>query len=60
MNRSLSEGIITLLSQSGLARIWWEDAAIYWLHGKIRLPSSVTAPLTHEPQQSPPLLKFLK
>ena len=46
MNRSLSEGITTLLSQSGLARVWWEDAAIHWLHGKIRLPSSVMAPLT--------------
>jgi hypothetical protein len=46
MNHSLSEGITTLLSQSGLARVWWEDAAIHWLHGKIRPPSSVTAPLT--------------
>jgi len=46
MNRSLAEGITTALSQSGLTRTWWEDAAIHWLHGKIRLPSSVTAPLT--------------
>jgi hypothetical protein len=46
MNRSLSEGITTLLSQAGLARVWWEDAAIHWLHGKICLPSSSTAPLT--------------
>jgi len=46
MNRSLSEGITTLLSQSGLTRTWWEEAATHWLHGKIRLPSSATAPLT--------------
>jgi transposase InsO family protein len=46
MNRSISEGITTILSQSGLMRTWWEDAAIHWLYGKIRLPSSVTAPLS--------------
>jgi len=46
MNRSIAEGVTTLLSQSGLARTWWEDAATHWLHGKIRLPSSTTAPLT--------------
>jgi len=46
MNRSLAKGITTALSQSGLTCTWWEDAAIHWLHGKIRLPSSVTAPLT--------------
>ena len=49
MNRSLSEGITTLLSQASLVCIWWEDAAIHWLNGKICLPSSTTAPLTpHE------------
>ena len=46
MNRSIAEGITTSLSQSGLARTWLEDAATHWLHGKIRLPSSTTAPLT--------------
>ena len=46
MNRSIAEGVTTLLSQSGLTRTWWEDAATHWLHGKIRLPSSTTAPLT--------------
>jgi transposase InsO family protein len=46
MNRSISEGITTVLSQSGLAHTWWQDAATHWLYGKIQLPSSVTAPLT--------------
>ena len=46
MNRSISKGITTLLSQSGLSRTWWEDAATHWLYGKIRLPCSATAPLT--------------
>jgi hypothetical protein len=46
MNQSISEGITTLLSQSGLTRTWWEDAMTHWLHGKIRLPLSTTAPLT--------------
>ena len=46
MNRSISEGITTLLSQSGLSRTWWEDAATHWVYGKIGLPSSATAPLT--------------
>ena len=46
MNRSLAKGITTALSQSGLTCTWWEDAAIHWLHRKIRLPSSVMAPLT--------------
>jgi transposase InsO family protein len=45
MNRSITEGITTALSQSGLMRTWWEDAATHWLHAKIRLPSSATAPL---------------
>ena len=46
MNRSLSEGITVLLSQSGLTRTWWEDAAMHWLYGKIRIPSSATGPST--------------
>jgi len=46
MNRSIAEGVTTLLSQSSLARTWWEDAMTHWLHGKIRLLSSTTAPLT--------------
>ena len=46
MNRSISEGVTTLLSQSGLSHTWWEDAATHWLYGKIRLPSLTTAPLT--------------
>jgi transposase InsO family protein len=46
MNRSIAEGITTVLSQSGLTHTWWEDAATHWLHGKIRLPSSATAPST--------------
>ena len=46
MNRSLSEGITVLLSQSGLSRTWWEDAAMHWLYGKIRIPASSTKPLT--------------
>ena len=32
MNRLFDEGITTLLSQSGLARHWWEDAAMHWLY----------------------------
>ena len=46
LNRSIAEGITTALSQSGLARNWWEEAATHWLHGKIRIPSSATAPRT--------------
>ena len=46
MNRLITEGVTTLLSQSGLVRTWWEDAATHWLHGKIWLPSSTTTPLT--------------
>jgi hypothetical protein len=46
MNQSISEGITTLLSQSGLTCTWWEDAVMHWLHGKIRLPSSTIVPLT--------------
>jgi hypothetical protein len=46
MNCSIAEGITTILSQSGLTHTWWEDAAAHWLHGKIRLPSSATAPFT--------------
>ena len=42
LNRSISEGVTTLLSQLGLSRAWWEEAATHWLYGKIRLPSSVT------------------
>jgi len=46
LNHTLDEGITTLLSQSGLSHAWWEDAALHFLYGKIRLPSSVTAPNT--------------
>ena len=42
LNRTLTEGITTALSLSGLTRTWWEDAAAHFLSGKIRLPSSVT------------------
>ncbi len=37
---------MVLLSQSGLAQTWWEDAAMHWLYGKIRIPSLSTKPLT--------------
>ncbi len=46
MNRSISEGITTLLSQSGLSCTWWEDATTHWLYGKICLPCLAMAPLT--------------
>ena len=46
MNCLIAEGIMTLLSQSGLGRTWWEDAAMHWLHGKIWIPSSAITPLT--------------
>ena len=48
LNRTLAEGITTILSQSGLTRTWWEDAAAHFLFGKIRLPSSVT---NHSPYE---------
>jgi len=49
MNRTLDEGVTTLLSQSGLSRTWWEDAAQHFIYGKIRLPSAPIAPHTpHE------------
>ena len=44
LNRTLDEGITTLLSQSGLSRVWWEDAATHFLYGKMRIPSSITTP----------------
>ncbi len=46
LNRTLDEGITTLLAQSSLSRIWWEDAASHFLYGRMRLPSTVTAPST--------------
>ena len=46
LNRTLDEGITTLLTQSGLSRTWWEDAVQHFLYGRIRLPTSVTAPDT--------------
>ena len=46
MNRSIDEGVTTLLSQSGLAREWWEDTAMHWLYGKTRIPSSKRGSLT--------------
>ena len=46
MNRSIDKGITMLLSQSGLARTWWEDAAMHWLYGKSRIPSSGVKVLT--------------
>ena len=48
LNRTLAEGITTALSQSGLTRTWWEDATAHFLHGKIRLLSSVT---NHSPYE---------
>jgi len=48
LNRTLAEGITTILSQSGLTRTWWEDTAAHFLYGKIRLPSLVT---THTPYE---------
>ena len=42
LNRTLTKGINTALSQSGLTRTWWEDATAHFLSGKIRLLSSVT------------------
>ena len=35
LNRTLDEGITTLLAQSGLSRTWWEDAAQHFLYGRI-------------------------
>jgi hypothetical protein len=48
LNWTLAEGITTILSQSGLSRTWWEDAAAHFLFGKIRLPSSVTGHTPYE------------
>ena len=38
LNRTLNEGITTLLSQSGLSRTWWEDVALHFLYGKMCYP----------------------
>lgn len=38
MKHSNSEGITTLLSRSGLSRIWWEDACTHWVCGKFISP----------------------
>ena len=46
MNRSINEGITILLLQSGLAHSWWEDAAMHFLYGKSRIPSSGVKSLT--------------
>jgi len=46
LNRTLDEGITTLLSQSRLSHAWWEDATLHFLYRKIQLPSSITAPNT--------------
>lgn len=46
MNCLISKGITTLLSQSGLAHTWWEDAAKHLLYGKVHIPSSSTTLLT--------------
>ena len=46
MNCSISEGIVTLLLQSGLAHTWWEDVAMHWLYSKSHIPSSSTKLLT--------------
>ena len=44
LNCTLDKGITTLLSQSGLSQVWWEDAANHFLYGKMRIPSSITTP----------------
>ena len=46
MNCSITEGIMTALSQSGLGQSWWEDAAMHWVYRKICIPSAATTPLT--------------
>jgi hypothetical protein len=48
LNRTLSKGITTILSQSRLTRTWWEDAATHFLFRKIRLPLSVTGHMPYE------------
>ena len=54
MNWSISEGITTLLSQSGLMRTWWEDAAVHWLYGPTVKSGSHRRllPLHHSPSLS--------
>jgi hypothetical protein len=48
-NRTLAEGITTLLSQVGLSCTWWEDAANHFIHGRIRLPScAIKSKTSHE------------
>ena len=42
LNRTLDKGITTLLSQSGLSQVWWEDTANHFLYRKMRIPSSIT------------------
>ncbi|SRR5258706_694648 len=46
LNCTLDEGIMTLLAQSGLSCIWWEDATHHFLYGRMRLPTLVTMPST--------------
>ena len=44
LNHTLDKGITTLLSQSGLSQVWWEDAANHFLYRKMRIPLSITTP----------------
>ncbi len=46
LNRTLDEGITTLLAQSSLSHTWWEDAALHFLYRRMRLPSAATSPST--------------
>src|SRR5258706_8616641 len=46
LNHTLDEGITTLLAQSGLSCIWWEDTTHHFLYGRMRLPTLVTTPTT--------------
>ena len=59
MNRTLDEGVTTLLSQSGLSRSWWEDAALHFLYGKIRPMYSSRALLWRERLCGSPLPLWL-
>jgi len=60
MNRSISEGITTVLSQSGLACIWWDDTAMHWLlegFGCLHRRSHPSSPLSYSMVENPMYLR---
>jgi hypothetical protein len=52
-NHTLTEGVMTALSQVGLSQTWWEDAANHFVYGRICLLSQVIVEMSGIPTKSP-------